>query len=189
MVKSIIINKFDIIPIIGDDINDITINYNFYDTVYENTLIASTNKGVCFIAFGAEKKMLEELEMEYPKSKLIQGESEFQQLAILQIYNPEATPIPRIPLHIKGTQFQFAVWNQLLNIPFAQTSTYKKIAENIGKPKATRAVGSAVGSNPISYLIPCHRVVRSDGGAGGYHWGLDIKQKMLFHEGINIRYI
>lgn len=188
MEESIRINKFDIIPILGNEINNLTINYNFYDTVYGNTLIASTEKGVCYIAFGQEKKMLNELKMEYRKSKLIQGESEFQQLAILQIYNPEATPIPRIPLHIKGTQFQFAVWDQLLNIPKGQTSTYKLIAERIGKPNATRAVGSAVGSNPISFLIPCHRVVRSDGGAGGYHWGLDIKENMLLHEGVCKRF-
>ncbi|MGB2926287.1 MAG: methylated-DNA--[protein]-cysteine S-methyltransferase, partial [Limnothrix sp.] len=82
-------------------------------------------------------------------------------------------------LHLKGTAFQLQVWRELLNIPFAQTTTYQAIANAIGKPTSSRAVGNAVGRNPVSFLIPCHRVIRSSGAMGGYRWGLDRKVAML----------
>ena len=93
-----------------------------------------------------------------------------------------------IQLCPEGTPFQESVWKALLEIPKGETRTYAQIADAIGSPKAVRAVGTAIGANPIAYLIPCHRVVRADGGLGGYRWGLAIKQKMLQTEGVNIKF-
>jgi len=87
-------------------------------------------------------------------------------------------------LKLKGTVFQQAVWKALQEIPVGKTSTYAEIARKIGHPKAVRAVGTAIGANPVAYLIPCHRVLRTDGGLGGFRWGLEIKKKMLRAEGV-----
>ena len=89
-----------------------------------------------------------------------------------------------LPLHPKGTEFQLSVWKELLNIPLGGITSYGKIAQKLQKPNACRAVGSAVGDNPVSVLIPCHRVLRTDGGLGGYHWGLERKVKLLEWEKI-----
>ena len=85
----------------------------------------------------------------------------------------------RPTIHPIGTEFQQAVWNALQQIPVGVTTTYAKIADAINRPKAVRAVGTAIGANPIAFLIPCHRVIRTDGGLGGYRWGLEIKKMML----------
>ena len=87
-----------------------------------------------------------------------------------------------ISLYVRGTPFQLSVWQALLTIPTAVTQTYTEIAQRIGKPKAVRAVGSAIGANPIAYCIPCHRVIRQNGELGGYRWGIACKRNMLHHE-------
>jgi AraC family transcriptional regulator of adaptative response/methylated-DNA-[protein]-cysteine methyltransferase len=87
-------------------------------------------------------------------------------------------------LYLEGTEFQKKVWEALIEIPANSTTTYALIAEKIGKPKAVRAVGTAVGANPIAYLVPCHRVIRTDGTLGGYRWGLDVKMKILEFESL-----
>ncbi|HEY8734590.1 MAG TPA: methylated-DNA--[protein]-cysteine S-methyltransferase, partial [Puia sp.] len=89
----------------------------------------------------------------------------------------------RIKLHLKGTPFQIKVWNALLKIPAGSLKSYLEIANEIGDPHASRAVGTAIGSNPIAYLIPCHRVITSSGQLGGYHWGIDRKTVMIGYEG------
>ena len=91
-----------------------------------------------------------------------------------------------VELYPEGTPFQQSVWKALLEIPEGETRTYAQIASTIGRPKVVRAVGTAIGANPIAYLIPCHRVVRSDGGLGGYRWGIELKKKMLKAEGVMI---
>lgn len=89
-------------------------------------------------------------------------------------------------LALRGTPFQRAIWQALLGIPRGETRTYREIASAIGKPRATRAVGSAVGANPIAVIIPCHRVIRADGALGGYAWGVDAKIRLLQSEGVVI---
>ncbi len=86
------------------------------------------------------------------------------------------------PISLMGTNFQKEVWHTIRKVPYGKTITYKEIAEHIGKPKAIRAVASAVGANPIAYIVPCHRVVRQDGADSGYRWGLPLKQKLLDKE-------
>jgi O-6-methylguanine DNA methyltransferase len=160
--------------------NGIIIKYNKYDTPFGVALIASTDKGICYIAFGEENLMEEELKRRYPKATFAEENAPLH-MSALSLITGSGTG-DSIPIHIKGTDFQVSVWNELLRIPFGKKSTYKRIAEQIGQPKAIRAVGTAVGQNPVSCLIPCHRVVRSDNTLGGYHWGLGIKERMLNHE-------
>ncbi|HLW30052.1 MAG TPA: methylated-DNA--[protein]-cysteine S-methyltransferase, partial [Brumimicrobium sp.] len=101
-----------------------------------------------------------------------------QKCSIL-FFSQDWARIKKIKLHIKGTDFQLKVWKTLLEIPLGKLSTYGEIAQHIQKPKAARAVGTAIGSNPIAFLIPCHRVVQSSGGIGGYMWGADRKVKII----------
>ena len=162
---------------------ELIIYYNIYDTIYGKTLIASTDIGVCFVALGEEAFMIEELHYEYGKAKLEKENINIHNKTISLIENPSS--LFNITFHIKGTDFQMKVWEELLKIPHGDRRSYKIIAENIGKPKAVRAVGTAVGQNPISCLIPCHRVIRSDNSLGGYRWGLDIKKKLLENESLN----
>lgn len=159
---------------------ELTIYYNIYNTIYGKTLIASTDIGVCFVALGEEPFMIDELFNEYPKAKFEMENKSIHSKTITLIENPSAKI--DILFHIKGTDFQMKVWGELLKIKPGSKCSYKNIAENLGNPKAVRAVGTAVGQNPISCIIPCHRVIRSDNSLGGYHWGLDIKEKLLERE-------
>lgn len=160
--------------------NGMIISYNICDSMFGKALIASTIRGICFIAPGTEKVMLEELERKYPGAMLIKENAPLHATALSRMAGNDDGNL--LPLHIKGTDFQLKVWNALLQIPTGEKSTYKLIAAHIGQPKASRAVGSAVGQNPVCYLIPCHRVIRTDQSLGGYHWGTDLKEKMLKQE-------
>ena len=164
---------------------EMTIFYNIYDTVYGKMLIASTEIGVCFVALGEVPFMIDELRNEYRKAKFVMENKSIHNDTILLIENPLSEM--DITFHIKGTDFQMKVWEELLKIPVGAKSSYKIIAANIGRPKAVRAVGTAVGQNPISCLIPCHRVVRSDNTFGGYHWGIEIKKQLLERESLNFK--
>lgn len=175
--KTININLIHILP---EEENGIEILYNIYDSLYGKSLIASTEKGICYIAFGEEEVMEIELKEKYRKANFTKRSVDLHQRAINAFSNIKKEGA--LPLHVKGTDFQLKVWNALLHIPRGKTSTYKAIAEQIGHPKATRAVGTAVGQNPVSYFIPCHRIIRTDGTLGGYHWGIELKKQMLFNE-------
>ena len=155
----------------------IEVYYETYDTQFGKSVIGSTEKGICYLAFGEEEKMIRELKWRHCRARWTRNKTDWQTKALSIISGVEQNET--IPLHVRGTDFQLNVWNELLKIPSGKLSTYKTIAENIGNPKANRAVGTAVGQNPVSYLIPCHRVVRTDGGLGGYHWGIEVKKKML----------
>ncbi|MBK5196486.1 MAG: methylated-DNA--[protein]-cysteine S-methyltransferase [Proteiniphilum sp.] len=161
----------------------IAIRYNIYESLFGETLIASTDKGICFLSFGEKKMMEEELKQRFPGADPVEEKAEIHSTALSLLSGSDSNL--SIPLHIKGTDFQLKVWDELLLIPFGHKSSYKQIAENIGKPKAVRAVGSAVGKNPVSCLIPCHRVIRSDNALGGYHWGPELKERMLQYESKN----
>jgi AraC family transcriptional regulator of adaptative response/methylated-DNA-[protein]-cysteine methyltransferase len=95
---------------------------------------------------------------------------------------PGSAKVPSLALHVKGTNFQLKVWRALLEIPAGSVTTYGTLAAVVGNPSASRAVGTAVGSNPVSYLIPCHRVIRASGELGGYAWGVERKKAMLWRE-------
>lgn len=177
-------DRYKIIPMTHSDENGMIINYECYNSIYGSIFVAATDKGICFIGIGNEKEMLEETKKRYGKAEFVNKGSELHNKAFSQITNPESNE--DITFNIKGTDFQLAVWNELLRIEKGKTCSYKYIAEKIGKPKANRAVGTAIGQNPITFLIPCHRVIRSDGDLGGYYWGLYIKREILKNESVKL---
>jgi AraC family transcriptional regulator of adaptative response/methylated-DNA-[protein]-cysteine methyltransferase len=143
-------------------------------------LVAATAKGVCRLSFNEGP---ETLEARFPKAELVEGGTEFAELLEIVITAVEAPgDFGHIPLDVKGTAFQEAVWRELQRIPKGETRTYAELAAAVGKPKAVRAAGSANGANNVAVLIPCHRVIRTGGGLGGYAYGLDIKRKLLEKE-------
>ncbi len=158
---------------------NLTIHYSYASSPFGEILVASTEKGLCYMAFFEEKEnAFKELHNNFPKAKFIEHQAWHQNEA-LKIFGAKKT---EIKLHLKGTPFQLKVWNILLKIPSGTLSTYGKIAEEISNIKASRAVGTAVGSNNIAYIIPCHRVVREDGSYGEYRWGRKIKTALLNYE-------
>jgi AraC family transcriptional regulator of adaptative response/methylated-DNA-[protein]-cysteine methyltransferase len=157
-----------------------TIHWAVVDTSLGSMLVAATDKGVCRLSFGEGR---EALEGRFPQAELVEGGALFEAL-LAQVIAAVETPgdFSHIPIDVKGTAFQEAVWRELRKIPNGETRTYAELAAAVGKPKAVRAAGSANGSNHVSVLIPCHRVIRTGGGLGGYAWGLDIKRKLLEKE-------
>lgn len=147
------------------------IHYNFTQSLFGKILVASTIKGVCYMAFhDNENQALQQLIAHFPNAVFEDKSDTFQQNA-LAIFQNNWSELPHIKLHLKGTDFQLKVWESLLKIPMGKLVTYGTIAQNIGQPNASRAVGTAIGSNPIAFLIPCHRVIQSSGNFGGYMWG------------------
>jgi len=165
---------------------NISINYSYEESLFGKILVASTTKGICYMGFSDEKNIaFSELEKRFPKANFIQQTDEIQQNSLL-IYTQDWSKINQIKLHLKGTDFQLKVWEALLKIPMGNLATYGNIAKEIQKPKASRAVGTAIGSNPIAYLIPCHRVIQSTGIFGGYMWGTIRKTAIIGWEASKI---
>ncbi|KQC01113.1 methylated-DNA--[protein]-cysteine S-methyltransferase [Pedobacter sp. Hv1] len=168
---------------------NLSINYNFTTTPFGKLLIASTNKGICHMAFADEEnKVFEELKQQFPQAKFNQQKDSLQESA-LHIFNQNWNEPNEIKLHLKGTAFQLKVWETLLKVPKGNFTTYGKIAQTIGNPNASRAVGSAIGDNPIAFLIPCHRVIQSTGNFGQYHWGQVRKSVILGWEAAQVNLI
>ncbi|MDQ6888892.1 MAG: methylated-DNA--[protein]-cysteine S-methyltransferase [Bacteroidota bacterium] len=150
---------------------NLSINYSYAESPFGNLLVASTAKGICYMAFiDNEKEALENLQHRFPQASYKQMLDMIQQNA-LYIFSHDWNKLDQIKLHLRGTGFQLKVWETLLKIPMGKLSTYGNIAAQIKNPNASRAVGSAIGSNPVAYLIPCHRVIQSTGAIGGYMWG------------------
>jgi AraC family transcriptional regulator of adaptative response/methylated-DNA-[protein]-cysteine methyltransferase len=155
----------------------VEIDYGFADCPFERMLVMATAKGVCGLAFGDEGEeptMLTDMQSRWPKAVYRENARRAEGIAhaIFETHSD-------IGLHLLGTPWQIKVWQGLLAIPSGKMVTYKSIASRMGDAKASRAVGTAVGRNPISWLIPCHRVLGSDGALHGYHWGLVRKRAML----------
>lgn len=162
---------------------NLCINFSFAESPFGNLILASTEKGVCYMAFEEEEEMaFVHLKEKFPNATFQRKLDTLQQNA-MYIFQRDWSNLPQIKLHLKGSPFQLKVWESLLRIPMGRLSTYGKIAEVIGKPKASRAVGSAIGSNPVAYLIPCHRVIQSSGTFGGYMWGPTRKAAIIGWEG------
>ncbi|MCW3167888.1 methylated-DNA--[protein]-cysteine S-methyltransferase [Chryseobacterium sp. 09-1422] len=158
---------------------NLKINYNFSESPFGKIITASTEKGICYMAFEENsEKAFRDLVNRFPNASFYEKQDEFQRNA-LSIFNKDWTKLSTIKLHLKGTDFQLKVWESLLKIPMGKLSTYGNLANEIGNPKASRAVGTAIGSNPVAFLIPCHRVIQSSGKIGGYMWGSDRKQLMI----------
>ncbi|WP_310993958.1 bifunctional helix-turn-helix domain-containing protein/methylated-DNA--[protein]-cysteine S-methyltransferase [Aequorivita marina] len=166
---------------------NLKINYSYATSDFGNLIIASTTKGVCYLSFFDQTKndALNDLQSAYPNAQLKEDKDDFQENA-LKIFNKKATAIEDVKLHLKGTDFQLKVWEALLKIPTGNLATYGTIAKTIQKPNASRAVGSAIGKNPIAFLIPCHRVIQSTGLFGGYMWGTTRKTAIIGWEASKI---
>lgn len=158
---------------------DLHINYSFETSIFGAILIASTEKGICHIAFEADQeKALSDLKCRFPNAAFRLYKAPNQENA-LRIFHNDWRDLKEIKLHLKGTDFQVKVWESLLKIPMGALSTYGKIAAELGRPKASRAVGTAIGSNPVAFLIPCHRVIQNSGLIGGYMWGPTRKSALI----------
>jgi AraC family transcriptional regulator of adaptative response/methylated-DNA-[protein]-cysteine methyltransferase len=156
-----------------------TIRYSCFATPLGTVLAAATDKGLCSIKLGDDRERLKQLlAEEFAAAELIEDSRSGLREKILSFIDGE-TSLARVPLDIRGTVFQRRVWETLRRIPRGETRTYQDIARAIGAPRAVRAVGSACGANPVSLAVPCHRAVRTDGGLGGYAWGLQRKRKLL----------
>ncbi|MCK5425018.1 MAG: methylated-DNA--[protein]-cysteine S-methyltransferase [Emcibacter sp.] len=164
------------------------IAYAIRNTALGLIIMAATDRGVCFIHFGEdEEELLDKLSIEYPQAQIIASSAtDTPELALwseaLNHHLSHNAPRPDIPLHLNGTAFQMRVWRFLMSVPEGDVKSYSEVAQGIGSPKAIRAAASAIASNNIAVLIPCHRVLRSDGALGGYRWGLERKRTLIDQE-------
>ena len=162
---------------------NLDINYSFAESPFGNLIVASTVKGVCFMGFYEdEPTAFAALQAHFTHAQFSRKLDMIQQNALF-IFQNDWSKLHEIKLHLKGTDFQLKVWETLLKIPMGQLATYGTIAQKIGNPNASRAVGTAIGSNPVAFLIPCHRVIQSTGTFGGYMWGPTRKTAMIGWEG------
>ncbi len=158
---------------------NLSINYSYAESPFGNILVASTVKGICFMAFADDEgNAFRDLQRQFPRATFRQMVDLVQQNA-LYIFTHDWKKLNQVKLHLKGSEFQLKVWETLLKIPMGQLATYGSIAGKINSPAASRAVGTAIGSNPVAFLIPCHRVIRASGNIGGYMWGANRKAAMI----------
>ena len=171
------------------DDTGLIIRYGIHETMFGNCLIATTSTGICNFHFlnrildgTDDETAVSILCRDWGNAEISNDRSATQEINDHLFSNPlsslESEQIP-LTLHIKGSKFQIQVWEALLKVPFGETTTYQGLARSLGRPTAARAIGNAIGRNRISYLIPCHRVIRASGELGGYRWGLERKAKIL----------
>ena len=161
----------------------LTIRYGWFDGPFGRTLAMATDKGLCGMAFSEETgdaAALADMTSRWPEAHFVEDPASMSANVAAAFGGGEAQ------LHLIGAPFQIKVWEALMHVPTGHVTTYSDIAASIGKPRAVRAVGTAVGRNPISWLIPCHRALRKSGALGGYHWGLPVKRAMLAWESAEI---
>lgn len=158
---------------------NLSINYSFAESPFGDMIVAATPKGICHIAFADDPEdAFRVLKERFPNARYSRTADAMQQNALSAFANDWDKP-EEIKLHLKGTDFQLKVWETLLKIPAGRLATYGDIASKLNKPNASRAVGTAIGDNPVALLIPCHRVIRASGELGGYHWGLTRKAAII----------
>lgn len=158
-----------------------SIRYGWFATPFGEALSLGTGRGLCGLAFCEElgrDRAFADMAGRWPKASLVEDP------CAVEAWTKAAFDGGKARLAVSGTPFQIKVWEALLAVPSGRVTTYGEIARHVGSPGAARAVGSAVGRNPVSWLIPCHRALRGGGGLGGYHWGVDTKRSMLAWEAI-----
>lgn len=162
------------------------ITYGIHDTPLGQVVIAQSCKGLCWLGFMVGKEDgaykgdgFTRMQEYFPNSEMIRDDAQTHTLMdeIMQAWDQDT--LKSLSLDLRGTDFQCAVWKALLDIPRGQVISYGDVANDIGKPKASRAVGSAVGENPVSLIVPCHRVVQASGALGNYGWGVPLKERIL----------
>lgn len=165
---------------------NLSINYSFAESPFGNIIVGSTLKGICYMAFvDDEIKAFARIQSQFPNAQFRQMHDVMQQNA-LYIFSHDWSKLNQIKLHLKGTDFQLKVWETLLRIPMGSLTTYGEIARQLGNSTASRAVGTAIGKNPIAFLIPCHRVIQASGKLGGYMWGTTRKTSLIGWEAAKI---
>lgn len=158
----------------------LTIRWGLFDSPFGEALAMATDRGLCGLAFTAETgraAAMEDLCARWPQANYLEAPQALAPWVAAAFGQSGATK-----LHMIGAPFQIKVWEALMRIPSGHVTTYSELAQSVGHPKAVRAVGTAVGRNPVSFLIPCHRALRKSGALGGYHWGLPVKRAMLAWE-------
>ncbi len=158
----------------------LTINWGWFNSPFGRALVMGTDKGICGLGFAddaGDAATMADLTARWPKATLVENAA-----ALAPWVQATFDMSGEARLHMIGAPFQLKVWEALLSIPSGHVTTYSEIASAIGHPKAVRAVGTAVGRNPVGYLIPCHRALRKSGALGGYHWGLPVKRALLAWE-------
>ena len=162
----------------------LTLHYSYADSPFGTILVASTDKGICHLSFSEDDEQeFATLVQRFPNATF-RHKVDFIQQNALFIFRHDWSKLDTIRLHLKGTPFQLKVWETLLRIPEGKVSTYGQIAKQIKRPGAARAVGTAIGDNPVAFLIPCHRVIQATGHFGQYHWGNNRKTAMIGWEGV-----
>ena len=160
----------------------LTISYGWFDSPFGPELVMGTERGICGIAFSQEtgpEAAFADMTARWPRASFHENPALLSGWAEAAFAGRDA----QTRLFLIGAPLQIKVWEALLRIPSGHVTTYSEIAHSIGNPRAVRAVGTAVGRNPISWLIPCHRALRKSGALGGYHWGLPVKRALLAYEG------
>lgn len=158
----------------------LTVYFGWFDSPFGEALAMGTKRGLCGLGFTSEStrdETFEDLRQRWPNASFVEASEKIEKWVGAAFQQAGDTR-----LHLIGAPFQIKVWEALLRVPSGHVTTYSEIASSIGTPKAVRAVGTAVGRNPVSWLIPCHRALRKSGGLGGYHWGLPVKRAMLAYE-------
>ncbi len=164
----------------------LTIDYGFSFTPFGKCLVASSARGIVRLVFvdpGQETNAIIDMKLEWPNAKFINNEALADDL-VSQLFNYDNSRAISLRAFVKGTKFQIRVWNALLNIAPGRLLSYGQLAESIGQPTASRAVGSAIAKNQLAYLIPCHRVIRATGHFGDYRWGSGRKRLMIAYESV-----
>ncbi len=166
----------------------LTIRYGIHPTPFGKCLIGVTERGICHLGFVQTKEgdAIDALVSDWREAKMVEDHRSTAPL-IAPIFDLRQRERASLHLHLSGTNFQLKVWEALLNIPVGAVTTYEHIAMEVGNPKATRAVGTAVGHNPIAVLIPCHRVIRKVGGFGNYRYGVPLKMALLAREFVSVQ--
>ena len=162
----------------------LTIYWGWFESPFGPAVVMGTAKGICGIGFAAEtgeEAAISDLTSRWPKANFVEDPVMLRPW-VLNALGAGTNRFEETPLFLIGAPFQIKVWEALLTIPSGHVTTYSELAEAVGSPRAVRAVGTAVGRNPISWLIPCHRALRKSGALGGYHWGLPVKRAMLAWE-------
>jgi len=160
------------------------IQYTVTESPLGKVLVGATERGVSAVYLGdSEKALAGELRKEYPRAEIAPADRSFSRWVREIVQRVEGRqPSMELPLDVEATAFQRRVWQELQRIPLGQTRTYTQVANALGKPKAVRAVARACATNPVSIVVPCHRVIRGDGSLAGYRWGLNRKQRLLEKE-------
>ena len=165
----------------------VLIRFSVADTSAGALLVAGTDRGVCAVTLGDDAATLEaELRREYPAAEIERADASLADWTAAVVARVEGRDAARVPLDLRGTAFQRRVWDALQRIPRGSTRSYSEIARELGQPTAARAVAGACAGNRIAVVVPCHRVVREDGGLGGYRWGVERKRELLKREKLRV---